>query len=113
MVCMQTPSDMYVHVHRVLYIVSGGGKPSRPLLHPIPLRRLFQIVRVDIMELPRTDQGNRYVLVFQDFLSKWPLVYPMPNQKSIRIAQILVQEVVPLFRVPEALLSDHGTNCHI
>lgn len=91
-------------------IVSGGGKPSRPPLHPIPVRRLFQIVGVDIMEHPRTDQGNRYALVFQDFLSKWLLVFPMPDQKSIRIAQILVQEVVPLFGVPEALLSDHGTN---
>lgn len=34
----------------------------------------------------------------------------MPDQKSSRIAQILVQEVVPLFGVPEALLSDRGTN---
>ena len=91
-------------------IVSGGSKPSRPPLQPIPVSRLFQIVGVDVMELPRTEQGNRYVLVFQDFLSKWPLVFPMPDQKSIRIAQILVQEVVPLFGVPEALLSDRGTN---
>ena len=53
-------------------IVSGGGKPSRPPLHPIPVRRLFQIVGVDIMELPCTDQGNRYVLVFQDFVEMAP-----------------------------------------
>ena len=79
-------------------------------LQPIPVSRLFQIVGVDVMELPCTEQGNRYVLVFQDFLSKWPLIFPMPDQKSIRIAQILVQEVVPLFGVPEALLSDRGTN---
>ena len=91
-------------------IVSGGSKQSRPPLHPIPVSRLFQIVGVDVMELPLTEQGNRYVLVFQDFLSKWPLIFPMPDQKSIRIAQILVQEVVPLFGVPEALLSDRGTN---
>jgi len=47
---------------------------------------------------------------FQDFLTKWPMIYPAPDQKAIRIACLLVDEVVPLFGVPEALLSDHGTN---
>ena len=28
------------------------------------------------MELPKTTQGNKYMLVFQDFLMKWPMVYP-------------------------------------
>lgn len=50
------------------------------------------------------------MIVFQDFLTKWPLVYPAPDQKSIRIAKLLAEEVVPMFGVPEALLSDRGTN---
>lgn len=29
---------------------------------------------VDIIELPITEQGSCYVIVFQDFLTKWPLV---------------------------------------
>ena len=62
------------------------------------------------MELPTTEQGNRYVLVFQDFLTKWPMVYAMPDQKSLRIAELLVNEVIPQFGVPESLLSDRGTN---
>ena len=49
------------------------------------------------MELPITQQGNRYVIVFQDFLTKWPLVYPAPDQKSIRIAKLLAEEVIPMF----------------
>lgn len=90
--------------------VSGGGKGVRPPLHPIPVNRPFQIVGVDIMELPKTTQGNKYVLVFQDFLTKWPMAYPIPDQKSQRIADILVREVVPFFGVPENLLSDRGAN---
>ena len=62
------------------------------------------------MELPKTDKGNRYVLVLQDFLTKWPLAFPMPDKKSQRIAELLVNEVIPLFGVPESLLSDRGTN---
>ena len=46
----------------------------------------------------------------QDFLTKWPLVFPAPDQKANRIARLLVDEVLPMFEVPEALLSDQGTN---
>ena len=46
----------------------------------------------------------------QDFLTKWPLVFPAPDQKANRIARLLVDEFLPMFGVPEALLSDRGTN---
>ena len=62
------------------------------------------------MELPKTKKGNQYVLVMQDFLAKWSLIFPMADQKTTGIVRLLVQEVIPLFRVPEALLSDRGTN---
>ena len=81
-----------------------------PPLQPIPVERTFQIIGVDLMELPRTSKGNQYVLVFQDFLSKFPLVFPVPDQKTERIVKILVEQVIPLFGVPEALLSDCGAN---
>jgi len=47
------------------------------------------------MELPVTSKGNKYVIVFQDLFTKWPMVYP--------------EEIVPCFGVPEAILSDKGT----
>jgi hypothetical protein len=80
-------------------VVGGTVRARKPPLQPIPVDRLFQIVGVDIMELPRTSRGNQYVVVFQDFLSKFPLVFPVPDQKSLRIAKLLVEEVVPLFGV--------------
>ena len=91
-------------------VVTGAGRPGRPPLQPIPVSRPFQILGVDIMDLPKTERGNKHVLVFQDFLTKWPLVFPIPDQKTHRIVQILVEEIIPLFGVPEALLSDRGTN---
>ena len=75
----------------------------RPPLQLIPVQRPFQIVGIDIMDLLRTEKDNKHVLVIQDFLTK---VYPMPDQKTARIVKILVEE----FGVPEALLSDKGTN---
>ena len=61
-------------------MVSGSGQVQRPPLHPIPVQKPFQIMGVDIMELPVTDRGNKYVIVFQDFLMKWPMVFLAPDQ---------------------------------
>ena len=91
-------------------VTSGGGRVLRPPLHPIPVTRPFQILGVDVMDLPKTLQGNKHVLVFQDLFTKWPMVYAMPDQKAERIVRILVDEIIPFCGVPEALLSDRGTN---
>ena len=58
------------------------------------------------MDLPLTKRGNRHVLVFQNHFSEWPMVYAIPDQKAQRIAQMLREEIIPVFGVPEALLSD-------
>ena len=91
-------------------IVNGNKRINRPPLSPIPVQRPFQIMGVDVMDLPVTDSGNRHVVVFQDFLTKWPMVFPVPDQKAVRLVKLLTEEVIPLFGVPEALLSDRGTN---
>ena len=77
---------------------------------PIPVDHPFQILGVDVMELPCTDKGNKYLIVFQDLFTKRPRAFPTPAQKTERIARLLAEEIVPLFGVPEALLSDRGTN---
>ena len=91
-------------------VAMGTGRKKRPPLHPIPVLRPFQILGIDVMDLPVTEKGNRHVIVIQDLFTKWPLVFPVPDQKASRIAKLVVEEVVPLFGVPESLLSDRGTN---
>ena len=60
------------------------------------------------MDLPLTDNGNRHIVVVQDLFTKWP--FPVPDQKATRLAQLIAEEVLPWFGVPEALLSDRGAN---
>ena len=62
------------------------------------------------MDLPCTESGNKHVVVFQDMFTKWPLVFAVPDQHAERIARLLCEEVIPMFGVPEALLSDRGAN---
>ena len=49
----------------------SSRRPSVPL-HPIPVQRPFQILGVDIMDLPCTEQGNKHVVAFQDFFTSGP-----------------------------------------
>ena len=45
------------------------------------------------MELPITARGNQYVIIFQDLFTKWPIVFPAPDQKAKCIARLLVEEI--------------------
>ena len=58
------------------------GREKRPPLHPIPVTRPLQIWGIDIMELPKTAKGNKSVMVMQDFLTKWLLVFPAPEKAN-------------------------------
>jgi len=62
------------------------------------------------MDLPKTEQGNKHAIVFQDLFMKWPMVYLAPDQLVHHIACLLTEEIVPLFGVPECLLTDRGAN---
>ena len=50
------------------------------------------------------------MVVFQDMFTKWPMVFPVPDQRTERIARLLCEEIVPFFGVPKALLTNRGTN---
>ena len=43
---------------------------------PISVDYPFQIMGVDIMELPLTTKGNKYLIVFQDLFTNDPWHFP-------------------------------------
>ena len=80
-----------------------------PLLSPIPVSGPFNHVGVDVLQLPVSSQGNRYAVVFMDYLTKWPEVYPTKDQSTYTNAKLLVEGVITRHGVPSALLSDSGS----
>ena len=84
------------------------GRPVKPLLTPIPVGGPFDRVGVDVLQLPLTQQGNRYAVVFMDYITKWPEVFAVPDQTALTIARLLVEQVVSRHGVPSQLLSDRG-----
>ena len=84
------------------------GRPIRPQLTPIPVSGPFDRVGVDVLQLPKTNRGNRYAVVFVDYLTKWPEVYATQDQTAPTIAKLLVEGIIIRHGVPNQLLSDRG-----
>ena len=67
----------------------------------------MQVVAMDIVgPLPKTKEGNVYLLVITDHFSKWVEAYPIPNQEAITVAQKLVDEFLCRLSTPEQLHAD-------
>ena len=81
-----------------------------PLL-PIPVEGPFDRLAMDILgPLPVTHDGNRYILVFSDYYTRWPEAYALPSIEATRIAQLLIDEILARHSAPRTLLSDRGSN---
>ena len=48
---------------------------------------------MDFKELDISHSGNRYALVFQDYLTKWPEVFPVVDRTARTVAACLVKLV--------------------
>ena len=103
-----------VHTFCRLCLVCSSRKGTRstckPSLQPIPVGGPFHRLGVDVLQLPLTTRGNHYVVVFMDYLTKWPEAFTVPDQKAETIARLLVNEIICCHGIPEELLSDRGTN---
>ena len=84
------------------------GESIKPYLMPIQVGGPFDRIGVDILQLPKSSRGNMYAVVFMDYLTKWPEVYPTRDQTAPTITRLLVEKIVCRHGVPGELLSDRG-----
>lgn len=71
----------------------------------------FERCFLDIVgPLPMTEEGNKYILTFQDDLSKFSEAFPIPNQEAKTVARYFVQEIVCRHGISKEILTDQGTN---
>ena len=85
--------------------------PNQPApLQPIVASRPWEMVAVDILKVPISNRGNQYLLVIQDYFSKWPFAIPLPDQKAETIVRVLKDQVFTLVGPPHKLHSDQGRN---
>ena len=83
--------------------------PPRAPLQNMPIGQPWQMVAVDILQVPLSTNNNRYLLVLQDYFTKWADAVPLPDQTANRI----VAELVKFFCTygpPLTIHSDQGRN---
>ena len=89
---------------------SPRNKHKAPLL-PIPVQDAFDRLACDIIgPFPPSKLGNRYVVVFSEYLTKWVEAFPVPSIEAPVIARLLVDEIFTSLGAPRTLLSDRGSN---
>ena len=87
----------------------GARRTFKLPLQPIPVGGPFHRRAVDILKLPLTSNGNSYVAVFMDYLTKWPKAFAIPDQRVETIATLFIDHIVCRHGILEELLSDRGT----
>ena len=87
--------------------VKGQGQKGKPPLVSIPVGGAFDCISMDFVELDKTKDGNKYALVFQDYLSKWPEVYALPDRKAETVARCLL-DLVWRHGVPNGIIHDRA-----
>ena len=77
-------------------------------MQPIPVKGPFHRVAVDVLQLPLMSSGNKYVVVFLDYLAE---AFPMSDQQASTITRFLVEHIIICRHgVPEEWLLDRGSN---
>lgn len=72
-----------------------------------PLER----VALDIMgPLNETECRNRYMLVIQDYFTKWTEAFPIPDERATAVAEVVALEWMCRYGIPQVLHSDQGRN---
>ena len=93
-------------------LVCQASKQPAPQKVPMinmPIGKPWDMIVVDILQVPVSSQNNKYLLIVQDYFTKWVEAIPLPDQTAKRVARELVQ-VFANYGLPTALHSDQGRN---
>ncbi|MGH0129364.1 UNVERIFIED_CONTAM: hypothetical protein FKN15_043515 [Acipenser sinensis] len=109
----QCRRDVEDHCRRCDTCTARKGPPGRS---HAPLQQ-YQVggpmerVAVDVLgPFPRSEKGNRFVLVALDYFTKWPEAYALPDQEAETVAEALLEGFFSRFGIPQELHSDQGRN---
>ncbi len=89
----------------------GGPCPHRVPLNPLSIGDIFDHVGTDIAgPFPETSDGNKYIIAFINYLTKYAVTVAIPDGTATTIARVFVTSLFSVFGPPTVLLSDKGAN---
>ena len=101
--------DDHVHSYCTNYTVCQSSiSPLRTLVN-IPIGKPWQMLAIDILEVPASHRNNRYLLVILDNFTKWSEAMPLPDQKVTSITKAII-ELCSSYGIPNVIHSHQGRN---
>ena len=85
-------------------------RPIRALLNPLPPTHVGERWAMDLINMPKSDRGNRYILTFTEYNTRFVEAFPLQNSQAVTIARVLVEEICFRYGAPGCILSDLGAN---
>ncbi len=77
------------------------------LQYPLP-EAPWDIVSIDLLQLPQSQYGLRYILVCVDHLTSYVVLAPIKDKTATGVAHALVTHLFCPFSTPRVILSDTG-----
>jgi hypothetical protein len=88
----------------------GKNRRTEPL-HPIKIGQPFDRIGMDIVgPLPKTKNGNMYIVVATEYLTKWPEACAIPNAKASSVVSFFYEDIICRHGCPKEILTDRGTH---
>ncbi len=86
----------------------GTSSGSAPILEYPPPNRPWDVVSIDLLQLPTSGQGSKYLVVMVDMFSRYVLLAPIKEKTAKNVAHAIVSKLICEFSAPRVLLSENG-----
>jgi hypothetical protein len=88
----------------------GKSKRQEPL-HPIPIGSPFHQIGIDYVgPLNKTTNGNKYIIVAMDYMTKWPEAKPVKEATAQETVAFVYEDIICRHGCPGKILTDRGTH---
>ena len=79
-------------------------------IYPMVASRPFQIIGIDhVGPLHKTKKGNQYIIVAQDYFTKWPIAQPTQTTNTDEALDFVQNHIITIYGTPEQIITDRGT----
>ena len=88
-----------------------GKKGGQGYLNLIKTERPFERIGIDFVgPLSQTKNGNKYILVAMDYLTKWPEAKAMKQAKADNVTEFIYREIICRHGCPQIIMTDQGSH---
>jgi len=103
--------DVIRHIEYCDSCQRRGKKGGKGWLNPIKVGQPFERIELDFVgPLPRTKNGNKYILVTSDYLTKWPEARAMKEATANKTVEFIYKEIICRHGTPKIILTDRGSH---